>query len=283
MLNFLLSMFLVVRGHQLYGSDSHKKPCILKTSCTAARRCGDCHGSLILLTVLMLVMLQRAPGEAGEWAFLLLELEPCAFTLHWLLNTCKYEISGDGERRKMVPPPPSPIYRAGLIRNRHGLFVLSEPALPPALPALVSPLENTCIFIVVTPFQTWHLPPPSATPHLWPSNSTPMHGDKTRTKARIGLENKIGITTRERLVVREKSEVGEGEELAVTNNHGEPKKMEMKKKKESERGPRRGKMTAHGRLRNCSDQSRRQALSGGFFSDANFHFRHIWGLCEGGR
>lgn len=76
------------------------------------------------------------------------ELEPCTFTLHWLLNTCKYEISGDGERRKVVPPPPSPIYRAGLIRNRHGLFVLSEPSLPPALHALVSPLENTCILLL---------------------------------------------------------------------------------------------------------------------------------------
>lgn len=52
------------------------------------------------------------------------------------------------------------------------------------------------------------------------------------------------------------------------NNHGEPKKMDMKKK--SEQGPRGGKMTAHGRLRNCSDQSRRQALSGGFFRTLTF-------------
>lgn len=53
-----------------------QKPCILKTSYTAARPCGDCHGSLILLTVLMLVTLQKAPGEAGELAFLLLSWSP---------------------------------------------------------------------------------------------------------------------------------------------------------------------------------------------------------------
>lgn len=43
-----------------------------------------------------------------------------------------WEISGDGGRRKVVIPPHIllRLYRAGLIRNRHGLFVLSEPVLP---------------------------------------------------------------------------------------------------------------------------------------------------------
>lgn len=61
-----------------------------------------------------------------------------------------WEISGDGGRRKVVIPPHIllRLYRAGLIRNRHGLFVLSEPVLPPALPTSVSPSENTCILLL---------------------------------------------------------------------------------------------------------------------------------------
>ena len=52
--------------------------------------------------------------------------------------------------------------------------------------------------------------------------------------------------------------------------------------KKSEQRLRQRKMTAPRRLRNCSDQSQSQALSRDF-SDVNFHFRYIWGLCEGER
>lgn len=56
--------------------------------------------------------------------------------------------------------------------------------------------------------------------------------------------------------------------------------MEKLEKESREKKLRRRRMTAPGRLWNCTDQSQSRQLSGGF-SDVCFHFRHIWGLLRG--
>lgn len=89
------------------------KPCILKTSYTAARPCGDCCVSFILLAVLMLVTLWEAPEEAAGH----LNRRAEALRIHFPLWTykedgacvmCTWEISADGGGRKVVTAPSSP-------------------------------------------------------------------------------------------------------------------------------------------------------------------------------
>lgn len=105
-------------------------------------------------------------------------------------------LSGDGGKRNVATPLliyssdciRTAICRAGLIKNRPGLFVLAEPVLPPPLhspPRRCLALRKHLHFIVLTPFQTLRLP---AFSHAAPLTSppTPAHGDKTGNGANRG-------------------------------------------------------------------------------------------------
>lgn len=105
------------------------------------------------------------------------------------------QLSGDGGKRNVATPlliyssdcVRTAICRAGLIKNRPGLFVLAEPVLAPLLspPCRCLALRKHLYFIVLTPFQTLRSP---AFSHAAPLTSplTPAHGDKTGRGANRG-------------------------------------------------------------------------------------------------
>lgn len=113
-------------------------------------------------------------------------------------------LSGDGGKRNVATPlliyssdcVRTAICRAGLIKNRPGLFVLAEPVLPPLLspPRRCLALRKHLYFIVLTPFQTLRSP---AFSHAAPLTSppTPAHGDKNRKGSKSGPKFNIGAGT----------------------------------------------------------------------------------------